>query len=98
MILVATTSGFRLAFNVLQNVPTGMKDAIIFSILRFKADIFSLFSGSAVTAAAAQVKMMANVHLAPADEDDLYGGFGKEDVAPALDTQVGLAPHGFRKD
>ena len=28
--------------------------------------------------------MMNNVHLA--GDDDMYGGFGREDVAPALDT------------
>ena len=29
--------------------------------------------------------MMSNVHLA-GDTGDMYGGFGREDVAPALDT------------
>jgi hypothetical protein len=31
--------------------------------------------------------MLTNVHLAgPGQQDDMYGGFGKEDVAPALAT------------
>ena len=33
----------------------------------------------------ASQKMMSNVHLA-GDTGDMYGGFGREDVAPALDT------------
>ena len=32
----------------------------------------------------ASQKMMTNVHLA--GEGDMYSGFGREDVAPALDT------------
>ena len=31
--------------------------------------------------------MMNNVHLAPSDDDDLYSGFGHEEVAPALQTE-----------
>uniref|UniRef100_A0A0K2V4U7 Intraflagellar transport protein 88 homolog [Monodelphis domestica] n=1 Tax=Lepeophtheirus salmonis TaxID=72036 RepID=A0A0K2V4U7_LEPSM len=30
--------------------------------------------------------MMTNVHLAPSDDDDLYAGFGQEEVDPALQT------------
>ena len=28
--------------------------------------------------------MLSNIHLV--DEDDMYSGFGREDIAPALDT------------
>ena len=30
--------------------------------------------------------MMTNVHLVGDTDEDLYAGYGREDVAPALDT------------
>eukprot|EP00095_Tigriopus_kingsejongensis_P002884 maker-scaffold52_size450388-snap-gene-3.25 protein:Tk02884 transcript:maker-scaffold52_size450388-snap-gene-3.25-mRNA-1 annotation:"unnamed protein product" len=37
--------------------------------------------------------MLANVNLAPSDDEDLYAGFGQDDVAPALQTtNLGFNP------
>lgn len=44
--------------------------------------------------------MLANVHLARAtdhnDDDDLYSGFGTEEVAPALQTEDLEFDEGFQ--
>ncbi len=40
---------------------------------------------------------MNNVHLAPSDDDDdLYAGFGNEEVAPALQTEDLEFDEGFQ--
>ena len=40
--------------------------------------------------------MLANVHLAPSDDEDLYSGFGNEEVAPALQTEDIEYDEGFQ--
>ena len=41
-------------------------------------------------------KMMRNIHLAPSDDEDLYAGFGNEEVAPALQTEDLEYDEGFQ--
>ena len=40
--------------------------------------------------------MLSNVHLAPSDDEDLYSGFGNEEVAPALQTEDLEFDEGFQ--
>ena len=40
--------------------------------------------------------MLSNVHLAPSDDEDLYSGFGTEEVAPALQTEDLEFDEGFQ--
>lgn len=40
--------------------------------------------------------MLSNVHLAPSDDEDLYSGFGHEEVAPALQTEDLEFDEGFQ--
>ena len=40
--------------------------------------------------------MLSNVHLAPSDDDDLYSGFGNDEVAPALQTEDLEFDEGFQ--
>ena len=42
------------------------------------------------------IMMLANVHLAPSDDEDLYSGFGNEEVAPALQTEDIEFDEGFQ--
>ena len=42
------------------------------------------------------LKMLSNVHLAPSDDEDLYSGFGTEEVAPALQTEDLEFDEGFQ--
>lgn len=37
-----------------------------------------------------------NIHLAPSDDEDLYSGFGNEEVAPALQTDDLEFDEGFQ--
>ena len=40
--------------------------------------------------------MLSNVHLAPSDDEDLYSGFGNDEVAPALQTEDLEFDEGFQ--